>query len=67
MSRGHPSLVSLSDNLLDGLWEAEEVGVEAQQEEKKYTAKKNYFVQGLLKQRQARNLLYRQDEPNKPT
>ncbi len=27
------SLVSLSDNLLDGLWEAEEVGVEAQQEE----------------------------------
>ncbi len=30
---GHPSLVSLSENLLDGLWEAEEVRVEAQQEE----------------------------------
>ncbi len=27
------SLVSLSENLLDGLWEAEEVRVEAQQEE----------------------------------
>ncbi len=40
MRQGRPhgasqcSLVSLSDNLLDGLWEAEEVRVEAQQEEK---------------------------------
>ncbi len=30
---GHPSLFSLSGNLLDGLWEAEEVRVEAQEEE----------------------------------
>jgi|688.fasta_scaffold773476_1 hypothetical protein len=58
VSRGHLSLASLSGNLLDGLWEAEEVGVEAQQEEKKYTVKKNYFVLGRLKQpRQARKSL----------
>ncbi len=30
---GHPSLVLLSKTLLDGLWEAEEVWVEAQEEE----------------------------------
>jgi hypothetical protein len=65
VSRGHLSLVS---HLLDGLWEAEEVRVEDQQEEKKNTVKKNYFVLNRLKQPwQAKNLLYRHDEPNNPT